>query len=151
MLYNNLIIIIAGILMVIVSLYFIIKQDRYEEEEFYYKTSQLLINSEADTSNNQHQELVYNKLNEVLIEMSELKLKLQQLEELQITHNSPEAATAATQEDTKPFNHALNYQLFLNKNEDIIKLHLEGLTPEEIAKQLNKSFREVEMIIKLIK
>ena len=151
MLYNNFIIIFIGILLVIVSLYFIIKQNSYEEEEMYYKTSQLLNNSEVDTRNNNQQELVFNQLNEVLNEMEELKLKLQRLEELQVPYNNPELATTAIHEEVKPFNHALNYQLFLNKNEDIIKLHLEGLSPEVIARKLNKSFREVEMIIKLIK
>lgn len=49
------------------------------------------------------------------------------------------------------FKHVLNYKFFKEKNNDIINLYEQGRAIEEIAKVLNKSIREVEMVINLIK
>ncbi|QUH26308.1 hypothetical protein [Serpentinicella alkaliphila] len=63
-------------------------------------------------------------------------------------------------EDLKPdtknskigsFSNILNYSKFLSNNKDIIDRYKNNKSIEEIAKELNKSIREVEMVIKLIK
>ncbi len=146
MLYDNLIIIFIGVALVAISLYFIVKQNNYEEEDYYYRASQMNNNDNAGS------QLLNNQLEAVTEELEELKLKLETLEVNQRSLASVEEAKAieAPQEEI-PFNHALNYQLFLNRNEDIIKLYNEGHGIDTIARTLNKSFREVEMIIKLSK
>lgn len=48
------------------------------------------------------------------------------------------------------FKPILNYNLFKERNNIIIDLYKAGKTKEEIAKVLNKSIREIEMVIKLI-
>ncbi len=149
MLYDNLIIIFIGVALVAISLYFIVKQNNEEEEDYYYKASLLLNNKDNDTNSNQ---LLSNQLQAVTEEMEELKQKLAMLESNHLISASVEAAKAAeAPQEEVPFNHALNYQLFVSRNEDIIKLYNEGLGIDEIARTLNKSFREVEMIIKLVK
>lgn len=52
---------------------------------------------------------------------------------------------------TKNFKYLLNYNQFVNKNKDIIDLNKQNKSPEEIARLLNKSIREVEMVINLIR
>ncbi|HZK56920.1 MAG TPA: hypothetical protein VFD17_01315, partial [Clostridia bacterium] len=49
------------------------------------------------------------------------------------------------------FEQVLNYNLFKEKNSNIINLYRQGAPKEEIAKVLNKSIREVEMVINLTK
>lgn len=49
------------------------------------------------------------------------------------------------------FSNILNYSKFMNKNKDIIERYKENMSIETIAKELNKSKSEVEMVIKLIK
>lgn len=49
------------------------------------------------------------------------------------------------------FKQVLNYNLFKEKNSAIIDLHRQGKPKEEIAKILNKSIRETEMVISLTK
>lgn len=51
----------------------------------------------------------------------------------------------------KNFKNILNYNFFEDRNRDIIKLYKAGRPKEDIAKSLNKSIREVEMIINLVK
>lgn len=49
------------------------------------------------------------------------------------------------------FKHMLNYNLFKERNKTIIDLYNKGNSKEQIAKVMNKSVREVEMIVKLAK
>ncbi len=53
--------------------------------------------------------------------------------------------------NTFNFKPVLNYNMFKEKNRDIIHLYNKGMSQEDIAKSLNKSVREIEMVIKLIK
>lgn len=150
MLYNNLIIVIVGIVLVIISLYFIVKQNKYEEEDYYYKASMLLNNNEESKENPQ-QQIINSQLKSVLHEMAGLKQQMEELQKFQSLKNVDEEALTEDIEIDMTFNHALNYQLFMKKNDEIIKMYNAGNSIDEIAKELNKSFREIEMIIKLIK
>lgn len=49
------------------------------------------------------------------------------------------------------FKQVLNYNFFKEKNSAIIDMHKQGKPKEEIAKILNKSIREVEMVINIAK
>lgn len=49
------------------------------------------------------------------------------------------------------FKPMLNYNMFKERNKTIIDLYSKGNSKEEIAKIMNKSVREVEMIVKLAK
>ncbi len=49
------------------------------------------------------------------------------------------------------FKQILNYNFFKEKNSAIIDMHKQGKPKEEIAKILNKSIREVEMVINIAK
>jgi len=49
------------------------------------------------------------------------------------------------------FGQVLNHNLFKEKNSNIINLYKQGAPKKEIAKILNKSIREVEMVINLAK
>lgn len=147
MLYNNLVIIIVGILLILISLYFIAKQGKQEEDDYYLKSSLLRDN---DGLLYRQQETMNTKLISVSEELEEIKAQLVELRSLQ-QPNQKEEAVSADREDNSNFSQALNYQSFLKRNDDIIKLYSEGRSIEEISKMLNKSFREVEMIIKLVK
>jgi DNA-binding NarL/FixJ family response regulator len=147
MLYNNLVIIIVGILLILISLYFIAKQGKQEEDDYYLKSSLLKDN---DGLLYRQQETMNTKLISVSEELEEIKAQLVELRSLQ-QPNQKEEAVSADREDNSNFSQALNYQSFLKRNDDIIKLYSEGRSIEEISKMLNKSFREVEMIIKLVK
>ncbi|HZJ77024.1 MAG TPA: hypothetical protein VFC70_04875 [Oscillospiraceae bacterium] len=49
------------------------------------------------------------------------------------------------------FKQILNYNFFKEKNSDIIDMHKQGKSREEIARISNKSIREIEMIINIAK
>lgn len=53
--------------------------------------------------------------------------------------------------EEQPFEQVLNYSLFAQKNQEVLQRFEEGMSPKEIAKVLDKSLREVEMVIKLAK
>ncbi len=53
--------------------------------------------------------------------------------------------------DNNNFKQILNYNFFKEKNSAIIDMHKQGKPKEEIAKILNKSIREVEMVINIAK
>jgi len=54
-------------------------------------------------------------------------------------------------EPEQPFEQVLNYNLFAQKNEEVLKRFEAGMDPREIARELDKSLREVEMVVKLAK
>ena len=53
--------------------------------------------------------------------------------------------------DDNNFKQILNYNLFKEKNSAIIDLYKQGKPKEEIARILNKSIREIEMVISIVK
>lgn|GEM_PF-3662986 len=54
-------------------------------------------------------------------------------------------------EKEQPFEQVLNYSLFAQKNDEVLQRYEAGMSPKEIAKELDKSLREVDMVIKLAK
>lgn len=85
-------------------------------------------------------------------EVADLKQQLAQMEEM-ITELQTSAPAPLPEEEgsAEGFEQLLNYTRFSQKNQQIIKLYQLGRTPEEIARDLGKSIREVEMVIKLIR
>lgn len=53
--------------------------------------------------------------------------------------------------DENEFKTILNYKILKDKNKDILDLYDKGFSKESIAKNLNRSIREVEMVINLIR
>lgn len=52
-------------------------------------------------------------------------------------------------EELNKINNNKQYGDFLSKNKDIIDLYKQGYSSKEIAKQLNKSYREIDMILNI--
>ena len=59
------------------------------------------------------------------------------------------ALSEKTDIDEDEFKTILNYKIFRDKNKDILDLYDKGFSKESIAKKLNRSIREVEMVINL--
>lgn len=151
--YNiNHIVVLLGICVVGISFYLIFqKKDRDLMEEFML-ASPNLSREEISTIGNLFKE----GNDKIIIEIAELREKVTDLTSAVQEMNRPleEEKTGENQvlESTGDnFNHLLNYNQFLNKNKPIVDLFKQNKTSEEIAKTLNKSVREIEMVLKLIK
>ena len=140
--YNSYTIII-GCIVVLVSLALIIRENRLyntknENNDNYRNQSNCNARKEVEIINNKIEQLAQN-----------VELILESTVSSEETKNMIEKPT--TQQDNNSFNNTLKYQLFEKKNEKVIELHKSGLEIANIAKMLNKSYREVEMIVKLLK
>ncbi len=132
----NITIIILGGIIVLIALALFIKEQRATSEE--------LPNSFLFQGPGQ-QDLIQLK-NEVKALKSELGAATELLRTM-----AQEPKPMEVIEEEAPFDQLLNYNRFTKKNERIIQLYQSGETPESIARKLEKSLREVEMVIKLIK
>ncbi|GAB6088208.1 DUF6115 domain-containing protein [Alkaliphilus crotonatoxidans] len=132
----NITIIILGGIIVLIALALFIKEQRATSEE--------LPNSFLFQGPGQ-QDLIQLK-NEVKALKSELGAATELLRTM-----AQEPKPMEVTEEEAPFDQLLNYNRFTKKNERIIQLYQSGETPESIARKLEKSLREVEMVIKLIK
>lgn len=152
MVYNTShILILLGISVSIVSIFIIfLKEKNGISEEYIISPS----NSNEDLKN-LCQEL-FKKGNEMTIfeieglkkEVIYLRKVIQENNLLLKNHN---IKSIEDEVDNKDFKHILNYNQFVNKNKSIIDLFNQNKSSEEIAKLLDKSVREIEMVIKLIK
>ncbi|MCD5413634.1 MAG: hypothetical protein LR001_01325 [Clostridiales bacterium] len=140
--YNSYIIII-GCIVILVAVFLIIKENRFQRNDSDKNTTQenYAIRVEVAKINNEVKQLSEN-----------IGLVLKSID---LEGNDKKYKTRKTDlefgEDDDSFNSTLKYQMFEKKNEEVISLYKSNVTTEDIAKQLKKSYREVEMIIKLLK
>lgn len=136
----NISVIILGGIIVSVALFLFIREQRSTVDEF------------PDTLPFQganQQELLHlrREVKELKDGLAEVTALLQDL----TREPGAEAAAAVTTTADEPFDQLLNYNRFAKKNQRIIEMYQSGKSPEDIARNLGKSIREVEMVIKLIK
>ncbi len=89
-------------------------------------------------------------------ELEEIQEELIQLkkEQKQMNHRMAsyfKKTETEEKEKEEPFDQVLNYSLFAQKNEEVLARFEKGMDPREIARELDKSVREVDMVIKLAK
>lgn len=140
--YNSYIIII-GCIVILVAVLLIIKENRFQRNDSDKNTTQenYAIRVEVAKINNEVKQLSENiglVLKSINLEGNDKKYKTRKTD-------------LEFEEDVDSFNSTLKYQMFEKKNEEVISLYKSNVTTEDIAKQLKKSYREVEMIIKLLK
>ncbi|MGV8146376.1 MAG: hypothetical protein ACLKAK_01840 [Alkaliphilus sp.] len=141
--YNSYIIII-GCIIVIGSVILIIKENRFYNKQNtnnHSKQNNYNVRKEIATINNEIGQLAEN-VELILKSINLLKTKQDHIEGIE---------NEILEEKNSSFNNTLKYQMFEKKNEKVIYLYKSGITVEEIAEKLNKSYREVEMIVKLLK
>lgn len=85
-----------------------------------------------------------------------LVLRLESLEEeiASLKHDVKESIqnpAACTKKDNKPFEHNLQFQAFMQNNQELVMLLKDGLSIEKAAKVSNRSVREVEMVDAVLK
>ncbi len=140
--YNSYTIII-GCIVVLVSLALIIRENRLyntknKNNDNYRHQSNCNARKEVEIINNKIEQLAQNV--ELILEFT-----------VSSEENKNVIEKPITQQDNNSFNNTFKYQLFEKKNEKVIELYKSGLEITTIAKRLNKSYREVEMIVKLLK
>ncbi|WP_026476030.1 DUF6115 domain-containing protein [Alkaliphilus transvaalensis] len=145
----NIAIVLLGCIIVIISLILVFKNNSKEDEDF---ESQLIVglgnqNNNYNPQDSINQEKMIKGINALNQEIVSIKDELSRLR--QLPHRVEESIDPNHQWEN--FEHSLNYNLFMQKNKDIISLYQKGKSKEEIARSLNKSVREVEMVIKMIK
>lgn len=86
-------------------------------------------------------------------ELEDIQEELIQMkkEQKQLSHRMENYFKAKETEKEQPFEQVLNYSLFAQKNEEVLGRYEKGMAPKEIARDLDKSLREVDMVIKLAK
>lgn len=154
--YYNTIIILMGIFVVIIALYILLQK---KDKDFSY--DELISNTIKKDINNLENMLKKNQLqimdgiDKLNIEINTLKENIKTDNQLMVNILRQENFNLMKENNTEipsdDFGYLLNYNKFLQKNKDIIALLKKNKTPEDIAKELNKSIREVEMVLKLAK
>ncbi|MBM7613688.1 helix-turn-helix transcriptional regulator [Alkaliphilus hydrothermalis] len=150
---SNIIIIIIGGFIIVSALIILLKAGN-KEEDF---NPEVLMGLRGGKVNNPQETLNHLAIMEGIeglkMEVAQMKIEIERIGELLEIHNHQEIAvsTSPNLNNWENFDQSLNYNMFVQKNNDILKLHREGKSLEEIARRLNKSVREVEMVIKLIK
>jgi len=150
----NTIIVLVGIVFIIIAIYAIIKSNNSANE---YNRNDYNITSLKDIERAQVADAVIDKELTTRVDIAEgdiIKLRQDLKQLMTIYTQAKEAAVAAVkvnETESGGFNQSLNYSMFLQRNNDIIQLYNEDTKIEDIAKKLNKSIREIEMVIKLIK
>lgn len=154
--YYNTIIILMGIFVVIIALYILLQK---KDKDFSY--DELISNTIKKDINNLENMLKKNQLqimdgiDKLNIEINTLKENIKTDNQLMVNILRQENFNLMKENNTEipsdDFGYLLNYNKFMQKNKDIIALLKKNKTPEDIAKELNKSIREVEMVLKLAK
>lgn len=147
----NYIIILAGVIIAIISFGIIFLSNKNNIDESYQINSPNMTCSNEEMMRYLHklfEEENYKTISEIKRfegELSTLTESIDQIKKFILDGNK------ASEETNQNFDNVLNYNQFLRKNKAIVDLYKHNKTPEEIAQTLNKSIREVEMIIRLIK
>ncbi|NLM03657.1 MAG: hypothetical protein GX214_01380 [Clostridiales bacterium] len=152
--YYDILIILIGILVIIITLYIILNKNK-NDNDYTDKSDVNIIKYELeDFKKNLMEDIldIKNEIYEINMELNNLKDNIRVDNDLIISileKNYEEKANAVS--EIENFASTLNYNKFLKKNHDIIELYQANKNPEYIAKKLNKSIREVEMVLKLVK
>ncbi len=147
----NIAIILIGCVIIIVTLVLLLKEDNKVDDDL---TSQIMmgINSyNKDHQQNDNYSDILDTIEMLSNEISDIREDIQKLTNSITSKDDHEEVGVSNNENWENFSQSLNYNMFIKKNDDIINLFNNGKSPDEIAKALNKSVREVEMVIKLIK
>ncbi|KAB3535853.1 hypothetical protein F8154_04880 [Alkaliphilus pronyensis] len=150
----NTIIIIAGSIIILIALLIVMRSNNQEPDNHY--NSSIIHLQNIKDQELELQQVVIHELEGLKGDMGIIKEDISTLFSLYNDLNRNSLSKGASNNDTgqkevEPFNQKLNYNIFTQKNTDIIRLHQEGNSPDEIARKLNKSIREIEMVIKLVK
>jgi len=152
----NVVVFILGCVVVAASLlYSVYANKNMSDDSYLSSTSETQHNNAINNLNKKYTNeldilkkeiyLIKNELSTVL-EILNTNLLTATLEEV-----SPELKGDKSRETISSFSNILNYSKFVSKNKDIIDRYKSSKSIEEIAKELNKSITEVEMVVKLIK
>ncbi|QUH20809.1 hypothetical protein [Alkaliphilus sp. B6464] len=145
---NNILLLVGGIVLVVpLIISFILKNKRnHNKLEFYKKEEKY--SSEINKGFKVENEIIVERIKRLEQEVLILKQ-----ENNRIIEEHRKNSNLINQNNLKnnSFKPVLNYNLFKEKNSTIIDLHEKGISKEEIAKVLNKSIREIDMVIKLVK
>ncbi|SCY13152.1 TraB/GumN family protein [Alkaliphilus peptidifermentans] len=147
--YNTIIIIIGGII-VLAALITIIKSSSRDQTEVTYNTPIMGLHKIQDHET-LDQERIMHEISNMRSDILQVKNDILNLFELYNKNNKTNTLGNIVVDEEEPFNQTLNYNMFIQRNNNIIQLYQEGDTPDVIARKLNKSVREVEMVIKLVK
>ncbi|SDK46385.1 hypothetical protein [Natronincola ferrireducens] len=152
--YNSIIILIGSII-IIVALYFLLRNKKEDFYGEYITTSPLNENHIKDFERliREGNQKTIDEINRLKLEIRELKKHVKTMENLIEEHKKDDSLQNENfnNMEEENFNYLLNYNKFIHKNKDVIELFKNNKTPEEIARILNKSIREVEMVTKLVK
>lgn len=91
------------------------------------------------------------ELEEIQEELIQLKKEQKQMNHRMASYFKKAETEKKEPEKEEPFDQVLNYSLFAQKNEEVLARFEKGMDPKEIARELDKSVREVDMVIKLAK
>ncbi|ABW19055.1 hypothetical protein [Alkaliphilus oremlandii] len=134
------------VLLLLITIY-IIKDFKYREknrEQIYRQKSEYSYRENKMAENR----ILLERIKQLEYEIIELKRNNSRV----IKENlSDEILSDEMDMDENEFKNILNYKIFKDKNKDILDLYDKGFPKESIAKNLNRSIREVEMVINLIR
>lgn len=147
---SNIILLSVGFIIVLIPLVlsFIVKEKKTNNSRVNYYEKQNEENIISDKISIMESKIIMEKMTKLELEVLELKKENSKIIEQYKKSNLPENKNILRDNN---FKQALNYNVFKERNNDIIDLHRQGKSKEEIAKTLNKSIREIEMIINLLK
>lgn len=145
---NSILLLIGGIILIVPLLvFFIIKNKRnYNKLESYKKDEKYSF--EINKGSKVENEIIVERIKRLEHEVLLLKQENNRIIEEYRKNNNLINQNNLKNNSFKP---VLNYNLFKEKNSTIIDLYEKGISKEEIAKVLNKSIREIDMVIKLAK
>ncbi len=138
---------ISAVIPVILLISIIFKQKKLNNETNYHKKQ----DNESIHYNNismTDSKTIIEKITELELEI--LKLKKENNRIIQ-QYNRNNHLIDNNNTSDNDFKQVLNYNFFKEKNGAVIDLYIQGKPKEEIAKTLNKSIREIEMVINLVK
>jgi len=145
---SNIILLIIGssILIISIVLSFIFK-DKANYNRTEYQQKQNKNNRQINIDSKVENKVIFEKIKKLEQEVLELQ---QEINILSKENKENNILLNENNRKDRSFKPILNYNLFKEKNSVIIDLYKKGKSKEEMAKILNKSIREIEMVISLI-
>jgi len=146
---SNIILLIVGLSILIISyIISIIFKQKSTHNKFEYHKKKGKYNEKKYIDSKIENEIILEKIKRLEQEVLQLKQENNILAQEYKKNNILLNENKLKNSSFKPI---LNYNLFKEKNNTIIDLYKKGKSKEEIAKTLNKSIREIEMVIRLVK
>ncbi|SES68090.1 hypothetical protein SAMN05660297_00221 [Natronincola peptidivorans] len=151
----NIIFILFGSIVVIISLYILLQnRDNSINNEYAssFSNEDSIKKLEGLVKNENYKAMKeISKINDEISQLKDMLKHTEDLIDLKVKDNEDFNDENHSDNHNDNFKHLLNYNKFLKKNNDIINLFKQNKNLEEIARELNKSIREVEMVVKLVK